>query len=452
MWGLAVVAATERSKDSLGTLLAAALALPGIQAAQASDAGYLSQKTDVSYHHARYDEGEDRMQVRADQLSFRTPLGRTFELSGTYIRDLTSGASPVINFLDIRGKAHQFLETGASIKDQRDIYEASLGHYGEENYQGIKLGYSTEDDYTSTYASVNFRQNVNRRNTTLFASAGYNTDEVWNSYNPSVLLEEPSEYHQRSKQEYMLGISQLLNPDSLLQVNLGYSISTGFLSDPYKKAYVVDEGLLDYRGLIDVAGVFKSLVKTGLVQFLNDSGITRLLNNSPAVDVPWLSSAVFGLVKDNRPRRREQWTALLRYSLYLAKSESGVHLDYRYSHDNWQINSHTLELKWNKELSNGIMISPGVRYYTQSHAFFYQPFYETVPGDGYLSADYRLAGFGAFSGKLSVTAFITSQYKVGVHYEYYDRRHSFAWSDTTQGDELDDFHWTLLSLSLDGSF
>lgn len=446
------MAATERSKDALSSLMTAALALPGIQTTQASDAGYLSQKTDISYHHAQYDESGDRMRVRADQLSFRTPMGRTLELSGTYIRDITSGASPVINFLDVRGKPHQFLETGASIKDHRDIYEATLGHYGAESYQGVKLGFSDEDDYTSRYASVNVRQNVNRRNTTLFASAGYNRDDVWNSYNPSVLLEEPSEYHHRQKQEYMLGISQLLDRNSLLQVNLGYSISTGYLSDPYKKAYVVDEGLLDYRGLIDVAGVFKTLVGTGVVQFLNDSGITRLLNDSPAVDVPWLSSAVFGLVKDSRPSRREQWTALLRYSLYLTQSDSGLHLDYRYSHDSWHIDSHTLDIQWNKELSSGIMISPGLRYYTQKHAFFYQPFYETLRTDGYVSADYRLAGFGALSRKLSVTAFITSQYKIGLHYEYYDRRYSLAWSSNAQGDELDDFTWTMLSISLDGSF
>lgn len=181
---LAVVAATDRTNGALKCLMTAAMALPGIQNAHAADAGYLSQRTDLSYHHAQYEETGGRMSVRADQIAARTPLSSTLELSGTYIRDITSGASPVINFLDIRGNPHQFLETGASIRDHRDIYEASLGYYGLEHYKGIKLGYSTEDDYKSRYASLSFRQNVNRRNTTLLASVAYNKDDVWNSYNP----------------------------------------------------------------------------------------------------------------------------------------------------------------------------------------------------------------------------------------------------------------------------
>lgn len=437
--------------DALSFLLGAAAALPGISV-QAGDAGYLSQKTDLSYHHAQYEETGDRMSVRTDQLMFRTPLGDAFEVNGTLIRDITSGASPVINFLDLQGNPQQFLETGASIRDQRDIYEVSLGHYGDEHYSGLKLGSSKEDDYESRYISVSYRKDFNQKTTTLFTGAGYNSDDVWNSYNSSVLLEEPSEFHKRRKREFMLGASQILNKDSVVQFNLGYSKSSGFLSDPYKKSYVVDEGLFDFRGLINVAWIFKTLVKSGLVQFLNDSGITKLINESPAIDVPWLSSAVFGLVKDTRPSDRYQWTGLVRYSQYFEATESALHLDYRYAYDEWDADSHTFEMKWNVDFGSGIQLSPGLRYYTQHSAFFYDTFFEEIPSDGYVTSDYRLAGFGAVSKKLELSLLLTNDYTLAFHYEHYDRRHQFELGGGSKGDSLDDYKSRMISVSLDGRF
>lgn len=446
-----VVAATDGNNNALTALITAALSLPGI-AAHAAEGGYRAEQSKVTVQHAEYEESNQRMDIKTDQISAVLPVGERFEVGFNAIRDMTSGASPVVNFLDKEGKPHQFLETGASIQDRRDIYEGTLGYYGDRNYGGIKIGESTEDDYESIYASIDFRRSYNNKATTLSLGAAYNDDRVWNSYNPAVLLEEPTVYNTREKQEWMAGISQVINRNTVVQFNLTFSHSSGSLSDPYKKSYVVDEGLFDYRGILDIAGMFRFLVDAGVIRFLNESGITELLNESPQIDIPWLSSSLFGIVKDNRPSQRDQWISMVRVSHYFAPLDAALHTDYRYAQDEWQADSHTLETKLNIDLGLGIQLSPGLRYYTQESAFFYDTFFESIPADGYISSDYRLAEFGALSKKLELSVLITPDITATASYENYDRKYDYAWGGTGKGNDIDDFRAQMLSVSIDGRF
>ena len=454
-----VVAATNKNglkglqkSDALTALMGAALALPGISG-HAAEAGFRSEKTTISIHHSEFEESGNRMSIEADQFSVSTPIGENFEGKFAAIRDITSGASPVVNFLDGKGNPHQFLETGASIKDQRDIYEASLNYYGEDSLSGIKFGTSTEDDYESTYGSINYQLDLNRKLTSLTFGYGHSDDKVWNSYNPSVLLEEPSIFNTRQKDEFSVGIGQIINRDTTVQFSLTHVKSEGFLSDPYKKTFVVDEALFDFRKLnIDIAGLFRFLVDAGVIKFLNESGITKLINDSPAVDVGFLSERVLGVIKDNRPSERSQWISLLRFSHYFESTNSALHTDYRYSDDEWGANSHTLEFKWNVGLGKGWQVSPGLRYYTQHSADFYGTYFETIPEDGYVTSDYRLAGFGAISKKLEISKTFGRDITVFLHYEDYDRQYGYEIGDQSTGDELDDYSSEMISMSFDVSF
>lgn len=447
--GRVVVAVTETDKSpALAALMGAALALPGMTA-DAATGSYRGEEPLLNYHHAEYDEQGNRMSVTTDHLALTFPIFRDFEGHLTAIKDVTSGASPVVNFLDIDGNPHQFVETGASIKDTRNIYEGVLGYYGDSGYGSVKLGRSREDDYESDYGSVSYRWDLNQKRTSLSFGAGLTSDEVWNSYNPDVLLEEPSVYKHRRKKEFMLGIGQIVNRNTVAQFNITYARSDGSLSDPYKKVYVVDEGITDFRGLIDVAGVFQFFVDYGLVEALNRSGITRLLNESPLIDVLGLAEDILGLKKDNRPDEREQWIVLIRTSHYFKYTNSGLHLDYRYADDSWGADSHTLEVKWNVGLGLGWQVSPGLRYYSQHSADFYNTFFESVPEDGFMTADYRLAGFGAVSAKLGIAKEINQDYTLYLDYERYERKYDYELGGGSTGSDIDDYDFKMLSLSID---
>lgn len=441
---------SKAENNAVSALMTAALALPGVSA-EANTGNYRSPDPVVNYHQAKYDEQGNRMSVETQQVSLTVPVARDYEVNMTVIEDITSGASPVVNFLDIDGDPHQFVETGASIKDKRDIYETTLGYYGDDQYGAIKLGRSAEDDYESNYGNLSYRFDLDQKRTSLQFGVGLTSDEVWNSYNPNVLLEEPSVFKRRKKKEFMLGVGQIINRNTTAQFNITYVRNTGSLSDPYKKAYVVDEGIIDFRNQVDIAGLFQFLVDFGVIEALNESGITKLLNDSPLIDVVGLAEFVFGLKKDNRPDVREQWIYLIRTSHYFQTTNSALHFDYRYSDDSWGVDSHTLELKWNIGLGLGWQVSPGVRYYSQHSAFFYDVFFESLPDDGYISTDYRLAGFGAISKKLGISKEF-GDYTFYIDYENYDRQYDYEIDGSSKGNAIDDYRFKMLSLSVDAKF
>lgn len=446
------MAATKKPQGTaLSALMTAALALPGMSA-QAVTGSYRSDEVRANYHRATYDESGERMEVTTEQVTVTAPVGRDLEVQVAIIEDVTSGASPVVNFLDIDGNPRQFLETGASIKDKRDILETSLGYYADNGYGTLKLGHSVEDDYESHYGSASWRWDLFQKRTSFLLGVGLTSDEVWNSYNPDVLLEEPTEYNRRKKKELVLGIGQILNRNTVVQFNVTYAQSDGTLSDPYKKVYVVDEGLVDFRGLIDLAGLFRFAVDFGFVEALNRTGITRFLNESPLVDVLEVADQVLGLKKDNRPDQRKQWIYLLRSSHYFLATNSALHLDYRYSNDSWGADSHTLEAKWNIGFDHGWQLSPGLRYYSQHAADFYDVYFESVPADGYMTVDYRLAGFGALSRKLGISKSFGRNYAVSLDYERYERRYDHELGGASNGSDIDDFEFKMLSFSIDGRF
>lgn len=422
--------------------------------------------TNIQYHHTEYSESNDRMSVTADQVTFDTIWSEAWQTNFTAIRDITTGASPVVNLLDIDGNPQQVLQTGASIRDERKIFEVSADHTGdrqsegtwlEQGNWGFKLGHSSEDDYLSRYGNIYYALDLNQKRTQVLFSTGYSKDDVWNSYNPDVLLEAPTVRNKRKKQEWMLSISQVLNRFTFIEAKLTHVKQKGALSDPYKKTMVVDEGVIDYRGLIDVAGFLTLLTDAGLIDFLNESGITRVLNESDLINVPQISEFALGLFPDSRPSNRNQWIVSLRTSRHLPTLDSSIHLDYRYANDSWEADSHTFEFTWNWEIENWI-VSPSIRYYSQANAFFYAPFFETVPDHGSVSSDYRLAGFGALSYKLGLHRDFGERITLSANVESYTRRYDWQLGDPFHssqdriGDSLDDFEFDLLSVGIDVLF
>ena len=71
-------------------------------------------------------------------------------------------------------------------------------------------------------------------------------------------------------------------------------------------------------------------------------------------------------------------------------------ISYRYMTDDWDIDSHTVDLHYRRNLTSGSYFQPHLRFYSQTAAGFYR----TVLFDGdvlpaYATADYRLSEFDA---------------------------------------------------------
>jgi hypothetical protein len=81
---------------------------------------------------------------------------------------------------------------------------------------------------------------------------------------------------------------------------------------------------------------------------------------------------------------------------------STLQFDYRFYHDDWSIDAHTLEGAWQFPIAERWSLRPALRYYTQSAADFYSPVIPR-PTPAVLSSDQRLSAFGGLSPSLRAT-------------------------------------------------
>lgn len=171
--------------------------------------------------------------------------------------------------------------------------------------------------------------------------------------------------------ELTLGLSQVINRWWITGLNYSYSQVDGYLNDPFKLVSVVDA--------------------TGITQ-------SNLYEGRP----------------DSRTKHAIYW----QNKMYL----HGQVLDigYRYFFDDWDVNSHTVDLRYNHKFANGHYIEPHFRYYNQTAAEFYRPFLnqgEALPE--YYSADYRLGKMDALTLGLKYGMPVGAGDELAFRLEYY---------------------------------
>jgi hypothetical protein len=210
----------------------------------------------------------------------------------------------------------------------------------------------------------------------------------------------------KTSQQYLLGVSQVINKDTLVLSNITFTYSTGYLSDPYKSVAFYDN--------------------LQLIDFKNDT----------------------------RPREKFQFAWLTQYVRHFGSlNDAALHLDYRFSTDSWGVNAHTAELSWYQPIADGWVITPRVRYYSQGQAdFYYVAGTKAALQTGFYSSDYRLAGFGAVTAGLHLSKDIAaltplSHLKFQVGGEFYNHSASYQLSGNATG-AFADFSYYLIT----GSF
>ena len=236
---------------------------------------------------------------------------------------------------------------------------------------------SGEHDYFSLGVSANYAQDFNNRNTTLNLGLGFNSDSV-NPHSGTPIEFAPMMVSGTGKNvdgnsesktitDFMVGVTQVVNRKTIVQLNLTLGSVSGYQNDPYKIVTVV-------------ADPVTGLPVTGLDSAFFDTGVT---GNRP-------------YVYEKRPDSRQKNTMFFKAVHHL--EEDVVNFSYRYYSDDWGIKSHTLDLKYRHELIDSYL-QPHVRYYSQSAADFYT--HNLVLGTDidvagnvlvdYASHDYRLA-------------------------------------------------------------
>lgn len=351
------MAATEREpgaapRSQAGALLAAALALPGVVPASAlaqtaPDQGIVALKY-VDYRD--WQPGADRIRVHSPSLYVLKPLSDSLAAEGSLVYDSISGASPLY---------HNTL-SGASgkggVTDYRTAGNVKVTKYLDRAAIGVGAAISSERDYLSRALSLDVRLSSEDRNRTYAFGIGGANDNI-------DATNGVAEGKHRRTVELLLGVTQALSADAIVQSNLTWSDGRGYFSDPYK-----------------------------------------------TIDV--------------RPDRRRILAWLTRYNQHLPRFDATLSLSYRYVSDSFGSDSHTLEAAWHQPLADGWSVKPALRYYTQDAADFYfdPPFPQGFSFGAPYTADTRLSAFGAITPGITIAKLLPGGWAIDLKVEYYRQR------------------------------
>ncbi len=236
----------------------------------------------------------------------------------------------------------------------------------------LGANFSTETDYTSLGVSATFTYDINNKNTTFSAGAAFNHDTVSpTGGTPDPFTEVPTSPtgggegegddeggeggeggETKNVTDFLFGVTQILSRQTITQINYSIGQSSGYLTDPYKLLTVVDP------------------VTGDLVPGVDPNNTYRYLHEKRP---------------DSRLRQSVYWKINHQFT------NDVVYLTYRYFWDDWDVKSHTVDLRYRYELGRHHYLQPHARYYQQTAAnFHYYYLLDGEPLPQYASADYRL--------------------------------------------------------------
>lgn len=355
----------------LTALMSAALALP-ILALPNKAAGLENplENAAIGYRILEYREDGGRMKVREPLLWAKASLGQ-FDFSASGMVDLVTGASPLF-VSNATGTPVQTL-SGASIRERRDAAEVKIARRMDNWSLGLSRNVSFEKDYASRAFGIEAKVDLAEKNTTLQMGLGRSSDEIRS-------VEDPTLNERRRTREFLIGVTQIIDPRSIVQSNLQFTRGKGYFNDPYRFTTTF---------FSDAAPIFYT---------------------------------------DVRPGERKQTAWLTRYRRSMPDFQGVAAIEYRYYTDDWGVRSHTFDASFTRTIAEGWKVTPALRYYTQTQADFYRTVLpESIRGrqDVASSSDQRLAAFGGLQPSVKVTYVLQGGATIDVAVSSYEQRGSW---------------------------
>jgi hypothetical protein len=199
--------------------------------------------------------------------------------------------------------------------------------------------YSSESDYTAHTVSLGGQVDLGQRNTSLAATLAYGTDTVYQRMGPTVFSRQGG----LDSVRLLIGVTQLLSPTAMVSLNYDLAVvgfgskDNGFQANPYRTVLL---------------GGSPSRESVPFQRYRNAFSLT----------LRWIWPTTSALVP------------------YFALRPS-----YRYYFDDWDVSSHSIELRSYLPVGPVEFRVTG-RYYTQGEASFWRdqfglPMYVNTPGD-----------------------------------------------------------------------
>lgn len=342
----------------------------------------------TGYRYESYQEDGGRIRVETHSALFELTLKPgVLALKGEMVYDAISGATPngaappskyrylTGDDLGLPGFVVPILgdtnNTKVVMAELHPEYRRSISleapvTLGHQQFRP-QAAFSEESDYNSRSAGLSYSLDLNEKNTTL--NVGWS--HAWDRSH-----DEFARWQNKETDDFIIGVSQILGPRTVLNVNFTYGRSRGYMNDPYRFIVAANDPQLDAD---------------------NPAGIS-----------------------EQRPHSRERYIVYSSITQFVQPMHASVESTYRFFHDTFGIDAHTVELAWHQKLGSRVVLSPMLRYYRQSAASFY---YEMLPDinnrPDFFSSDYRLSKLNSWAAGVGLSVKATDWFVVDLDYKRY---------------------------------
>lgn len=294
--------------------------------------------------------------VRANVAqTFSTPArtsGSSYSVSGA------SGGSTIVHvagndYIRQYTVAAGQLPMDKGFEDHRGAFNLGYSQpWGWLSQFGAGVGYSMESDYSSATGNVHAAKTFNGNNTTLSLSLNteYDTSSPYGGVPAAFAVADGTWRSEKSRSKtqlgFVVGLTQVVTRNWLMQLNYAYDRQNGYQSDPYRILSQVDS----------------------------------------------VTGEPLQYVYENRPNKRSSQSLFWDNKIDIGPTLTEISA--RYFTDSWGIKSVTGEISERLDLTSRFFVEPSLRYYHQTAAdFFHYYLVSGQPLPAYASADTRLGKF-----------------------------------------------------------
>jgi hypothetical protein len=336
----------------------------------------------LRYRFQLYDEADGRIDVESHYLDYKHSWGGTSANLRLAI-DSLSGETPI--GIHARGDDGDWLFQ--EIADERRVAVATIEHEVDDYTLTFEYAHSKEDDYRSNAVTAKVSREFNQKNTTVTGGVSFAFDEV-------LATDFTNNFENRDKDtlDVSVGVSQIVTRNTLVDFNLGYGRSTGYLSDPYRR--------ISQDRTVVIDGPFGPIPVTDTFDY-----------------------------SENRPSEQHRFVAKASVRQYFEEVDGALKLSYRFFTNSDSVRGHTFELKWIQQVNEQLSVTPYVRYYQQSEAdYYYSSLTDTgvdgtdlIDGSGAnYSSDYRLSKMEALTYGVRMAWEVRSDLTLDLQLERYE--------------------------------
>jgi hypothetical protein len=364
----------------------------------------------VGFAHETYVEDHSRIAVNTETFLVQKTLSPSLDVTAHGVYDAISGATPTgappIDQLSLRRPVTHapvpnstitgFTRTIDGISGASKV-AASVSHNalplaqshdirrGGDFALGLTLGpgrltpqfsYSQESDYVSWGGALNYSLELNDKTTVVSTGWSHDYDRVLANRFTYLTSRKI-----KNTDDFILGISQIVSPKTVVSLTGTIGHAEGYLDDPYRSV-VFDESPIDGSGRVLLLG-------------------------------------------EKRPSTRDSQSFFLSATQAVTPLDASVEASYRFYHDSYGIIASTMGIAWFQKIGQLAYVSPSFRYYRQSAAHFYgiqfpgEPSFDAARVPQYYSSDYRLSFMETFTLGIEGTVHLGERWDLRLGYQRY---------------------------------